>query len=195
VTAVTHRKNPILPLTVETAPGSDAINMTSIMHSVKLFSILKMYHRAVKWILCPSEQRMGMCIVSTPNIYNGYIYQLSTLIFTYTNLFDKMLVLDTDVNAEDFCEIWHEMLNKANPMHDWYQSDDDGRVPENAKYNVPPGKGGTLHIDATWDLLRSKEDIGLKIKWNYIYPEKIRDRVKASWHEDFGFKEELWADA
>ncbi|MDP6180229.1 MAG: UbiD family decarboxylase, partial [Desulfatiglandales bacterium] len=180
VTAVTHRKNPILPLTVETAPASDAINMTSIMHSVKLFSILKVYHRPVKWILCPSEQRMGMCVVSTPNIYNGFIYQLSTLIFTYTNLFDKMLVLDTDINAEDFCEIWTEMVNKASPMHDWYKSDDDGRVPENAKYDVPPGRGGTLHIDSTWDLLRSKEDIGMKIKWKYIYPENIRNRVTAS---------------
>jgi hypothetical protein len=49
-------------------------------------------------------------------------------------------------------------------------------------------------VDATWDLLRPKEDIGLKIKWNYIYPENIREKVKASWHKDFGFKEELWAD-
>jgi 4-hydroxy-3-polyprenylbenzoate decarboxylase len=104
VTAVTYRKNPILPLTVETAPFSDAINMTSIMHSVKLFSICKVYHRAVKWVNCPSEQRMGMCVVSTPNIYNGYIYQLVVLFFTYSNLFDKVLVLDTDILIR--CSFW-----------------------------------------------------------------------------------------
>jgi 4-hydroxy-3-polyprenylbenzoate decarboxylase len=116
------------------------------------------------------------------------------LFFTYSNLFDKVLVLDTDIKAEDMCEVWTEMLNKANPARDWYQSDDDGRLPENSKYNVAAGKGGMLYVDATWDLLRPKEDIGLKIKWNLIYPENIREKVKASWHKDFGFEEELWAD-
>lgn len=190
VKVITQQHDPIITFGVETARGCDSMNLTSLLHSAELMSIAKTASLPIRWIMLPTEMRLGMCVLSTKVPYNGFAFQMTGLIFGSSNWFDKLLIVDYDVNPEQLNLAVNDMLNKANPARAWYRSDADAPATRVAKYPMENGMTAQVYILATWDASAKRENIGQKIAFETCYPPEIQERVLARWKDDFGFSQE-----
>ena len=187
VRVITQQEHPIITFGVDSARGGDLMNLTSLLHAAELMTIAKTATLPVRWIALPTETRLGLCVISSKVPYNGFAFQMTGLIFGSSAWFDKLLIVDYDVNPEQLNLAVNDMLNKANPARAWYRSDADAPATKVAKYPTENGMTAQVYILATWDAQAKREEIGQKIAFESCYPPEIQERVLSRWKKDYGF--------
>lgn len=192
IKVITHRKNPILPFSVESNKVSDSLAIASTNISLELLRECRMRKFPVRWVNCPVETMLAFCIVSTKVPYNGYVFNLARFLYCHplAKWFDKMLVLDDDVAPIDFEGVITDMIQKVHPGKGYhlirasksmlvdYSNSDKKNEPDALK----------LYIDATIPVTWEKSEIPMKINFENCYPANIRERVLKRWKEDLGFE-------
>ncbi len=190
IKAVTHRRNPILPFSVNAARANDVLTLTTVLHSVEVTRLCRLIGVPVRWAFCPVEGRLGMCAVATRVPYKGYLWQLAKYIFSWSNWFDRILFVDYELGPEEHIQMYNDMINKANPTKNWDRSDMDAPVHLACKYPVPEGTTSRMFINATWDPSWPKEWHSLKTTFEENFPAEIQQRVVQKWPK-LGFKQDL----
>jgi len=56
----------------------------------------------VEWILLPAEAELGVCFVASDILYAGFEWQLANILFSFSSLFDTVVIVDEDVPPDDF---------------------------------------------------------------------------------------------
>ncbi len=187
--AITHRKNPIFPISVDGAKFSDALTLTCLLHSAEITRLCRLIGVPVRWAFCPLEARMGMCVIATRVPYKGYLWQLAKYVFSWSNWFDRILFVDYELNPDEHIQMYNDMINKANPTKSWERSDIDAPVHFVCKYPTPEGVTSRMFINATWDPGWPKEWRSLKTTFEENFPQEIQQRVLDKWPK-LGFKQE-----
>ena len=192
INAITHRKNPILPFVTEGAGSGDALTILSIFHSLELLEAARTSVFPVRWISLPVEAKMGLCVVSTKtSLHAGFPHRVSRFLFSRSNWFEKVLVLDTDVDPEDMATILNDMIQKAHPKRDIHLNGTDAPLGLVSNYPCPGNITSQLYIDATWRVDRPKESIPKRISFEHSYPEDVKQRIIDKWNKEYGFETEL----
>lgn len=189
IKAITHRKNPIFPFSVDAARFSDSLTLTSLLHSAEMTRLLKAIGVPVRWAWCPPEARLGMCMMATMVPYKGYLWQVSNYLFSWSNWFDRILFVDYDLNPDEHIQMYNDMINKANPNKGWYRSDMDAPVHFACKYPTPDGVTSRMYINSTWDPGWPKEWFALKTTFEENFPQEIQEKVLKKWPK-LGFEQE-----
>jgi len=141
----------------------------------------------VRWVNCPVETMMGLCVVSLHKYFDGQPGRVAKFLLAlpFANWFDKVLVLDDDVEAVDWERIMNDWWQKPNPSKDYHFV--LGGTPsllsayENAdeKREIPTTK---LYIDATWPKTWEKTWIPRRVGF-LQYPPELQRRVIERWQE------------
>lgn len=187
VTAVTHREQPVLPFIVDGTKVSDTQALISIAESSRLTrQLVEEQQFPVRWLQIPADYNLGICIVSIKNFVTGIPFRLSRYLFTVSNLFDKLLLVDADVYPPNLYTTIVDMGEKAHPVRDYRVLEGYPKAVMPNHDEPSPGQGwGRMYIDACWPAWYKPEEKPVPITWESCFSKELRDRVLKRWTEDF----------
>lgn len=158
VDSVSHRESPLVPFVQLGAPLSADVQIVGITESARLSYRVNHYWgiEPAEWIRLPAETCLGMCVVASEILYAGSEWQLANTLFSFSDLFDKILLLDDDSSAADLSRPLDDIWVKAHPSHDWVFSESSAPAAKAPQYHTDGTPGSRLFIDATWALARTR---------------------------------------
>ncbi len=195
VTAITHRKNPVVPFSVDGVKPGDTHTLKSLMLSYSLYN--RLVHERnfpVKWVQLPLEFNLNIVVICSPIPFPGYVSMLSKFVLSlsrqFGSLWNKVIVVDekTPANSlETTIAIIIQRTNCREGFHFW----DGLPIGPNARYASAEQrkKGATsgLYVDTGWPKDWAEDDIPRKCDLEGSFPEEmIRDIAEK--YNDLGFK-------
>ncbi|WP_435077966.1 UbiD family decarboxylase domain-containing protein [Halococcus sp. AFM35] len=189
VTNVAAREDPIVPFTPVHASLSDDVQLSSIVESARLHARINSYWgvEPVEWVALPAETGLGMCLVASEILYAGFEWQLVNTLFSFSRLFDKVVVLDKGVRPADLSRAFDDMWVRAHPSHDWEFSDPSAPAATIPSYRQTGETGSRLYVNATWDPRWDETYIAPRVTFESSFPEDVRETVREQW-SNLGFE-------
>jgi 4-hydroxy-3-polyprenylbenzoate decarboxylase len=197
VETITHRENPIIPFVAEGQKVSDSMAIRSVLISTELmYKCLTERKFPVRWINLPVEMKLGMVVVATQVPFRGYNHYLTKFLLAQKRWawFDKIFLVDSDLEAVDMYEILNDFAQKVDNRYGKGVWVEDGYFPLSplAAYATPEEreKGavrGCIVIDSTWADDRKKDEIPVRVTFENCIPKEIQEQVLEKWHK-YGFK-------
>ncbi|MFC6718353.1 prenyl carboxy-lyase [Natrialbaceae archaeon GCM10025810] len=191
VTGAFARGDAVVPFAPLGVPLSDDLHLTALALSAALFDRVNGYWGVspVDWLLLPPAGRLGVCVVSTEVLYAGFEWQLANFLFSFSDCFDTVVIVDEGTDPRDFGRVLCDLWVKAHPARDWLFSEPDAPAASAPAYGGD-GTGVRLYVDATWDPRWKEEYVAPRVSFRDSYPPEIREAVRESW-SDLGFESEL----
>jgi len=184
VKAITHRKDPILPVSNMGVPVDDSAAVMSINLSAEYLEELREKRLPVKMAFCPPEGVGHVVAVSTKVPYPNIAKRIANCVWSYMVGSYIVIVVDEDVDVTDFGQVIHSLANKCHPYKDIKTFDDMPVYPVLIPFLGPGDRltgnnGGTALFDCTWPYDWPKEHIPVKSSFDVIYPKEIQEKVLA----------------
>ena len=185
VTRVLTRAEPVVPFTSADTPLSDGRHLLSVAESARLYGRVNNYWGVspAEWLALPVEAGLGICLVAADVLYAGFEWQLANTLFSFSRLFDKVVVLDTETPPMDLGRAFDDVWVKAHPANDWEFSDPEAPAARAPYYRQDGTTGANMHVDAAWDPRWDEEYIAPRVTFEATYPEEIRAAVEDGWGE------------
>lgn len=195
IKTITHRKDPIIPFSVDGVKPSDTHNLLSLMLSYELYRrcwVIRNY--PINWVQMPLEFNLNVVIVCGPILFSGYVLWLSRYILSQSrqlgSLYNKIIVVDEktpEISLEDAINdvILRIHCNKG------YHFVDDIPIGPNARYasleQLDKGVASGIYLDTSWPKEWTKDDIPRKVSMEGSFPKELLDKVVANYNR-LGFK-------
>jgi 4-hydroxy-3-polyprenylbenzoate decarboxylase len=185
---VRARAEPVVPFSPTGAPMADGRHLLSVTESARLYGRVNNYWGVApaEWLALPAEAGLGICLVASDVLYAGFEWQLANTLFSFSRLFDKVVVLDTETPPMDLGRAFDDVWVKAHPANDWEFSDPEAPAARAPHYRRDGATGANMYVDAAWDPRWDEEYIAPRVTFEATYPEEIRAAVQADW-TDLGF--------
>lgn len=185
------RDDPVVPFAPLGAPLTDDIHLSSLVEAATLYRRVNGYWGVspVSWVQLPVESRLGVCLVSSEILYAGFDWQLANALFSFSEFFDKVLVLDDYAEPTNLARALDDMWVKAHPGNDWIFSDSNAPAATAPMYRRGGETGSRLYISAIWDPRWDEDYIAPRITFESSFPENVREMARDRWSE-FGSEEE-----
>lgn len=180
---IVTRSSPIIPFVPFSAPLTDDLHLTSLVKSAELYRRINSYWgiSPASWVQLPVENRLGVCLVSSEILYSGFEWQLANALFSFSSLFDKVLILDEQIDPTNLARAFDDIWVKAHPGNDWVFSDPNAPAASAPMYRQDGETGSKLYISATWDPRWDEEYIAPRVDFESSFPEDIRESVLERW--------------
>ncbi|MFB6093107.1 MAG: 3-octaprenyl-4-hydroxybenzoate carboxy-lyase [Haloquadratum sp.] len=185
VDTVATRAEPIVPFSPTGAPMADGRTLLSVVESARLYGRVNNYWGVapVEWVALPAEAGLGICLVASEILYAGFEWQLANTLFSFSRLFDKVVVLDTETAPMDLGGAFDDIWVKAHPANDWEFSDPEAPAASAPFYRDDGATGSNVYVNAAWDPRWDEEYIAPRVTFETTYPEDLRAAVRADWRE------------
>ncbi|KYH23826.1 3-octaprenyl-4-hydroxybenzoate carboxy-lyase [Halalkalicoccus paucihalophilus] len=185
VEAIATREDPVVPFIPLGAPLTDDLHLTALVEAAELYRRINGYWGVspVSWIRLPVEGRLGICLVSSEILYSGFEWQLANVLFSFSDFFDKVLILDEHTEPDDLARALDDMWVKAHPSNDWIFSDPNAPAASIPRYRRDGQTGSRLYINATWDPQWDEEYIAPRVTFQNSYPEDVRELSLEKWSD------------
>lgn len=193
VTAITHRDNPILPVSAMGVPVDDcAAVMPLIMGAEVLNELRDVRHHPVKFVYCPPEGTGHFWAISTKVPSKSYTRHLAIDFWSTKSgatAGTHLLIVNEDVDITNLKDIIWALSTRVHP--------DKGIVKFPGTWACPllpwlspterkDQEGPRILIDGTWPFDWPKEWIAKVSSFQTIWPKEIQDMVLKNW-KDYGF--------
>jgi 4-hydroxy-3-polyprenylbenzoate decarboxylase len=188
VDRVRTRDAPLVAFSPTGAPMADGRMLLSIVESARLYGRVNNYWGVapVEWVALPAEAGLGICLVASEILYAGFEWQLANTLFSFSRLFDKVVVLDTETPPMDLARAFDDVWVKAHPANDWEFSDSAAPAATAPQYRRDGSTGANVYVNAAWDPRWDEEYIAPRVSFEATYPADLRATVRADW-EALGF--------
>ncbi len=187
VTAITHRKELVLPFIVDGTKVSDTQAIISLMESERLTrECILTYQQPLRWLQIPPDYNLGLCFASVYNRRQGVIFRLVRQIFTVSNLFDKVVVIDNDIHPISIPQVLLDWSSKTHPVRDHHvlHNYPPALMPNYGE--IEPGKGTPrMYIDACFPAWWKPEEKPIPVTFESVFPEDLQERVLKRWKDEF----------
>lgn len=191
VTAITHRRDPILPACAAGAPVDDTQAATGIAWSAEILEDLRRREFPVRMVNVAPEFSTFMCAVSTRVPYTNYAHKLADAVWATKagSHIHYVAVFDEDVDVTNLTEMVHAIFTRCHPIRGIYQQP---RMPGTPlePYLDPQEKANKSSaaclFDCTWPKEWPAEAVPSKITFETSYPSEIKERILANWR-NYGF--------
>lgn len=192
---VATRPQPIVPFSPTGHHLADDRQLVSFAEAARLYHRVNNYWGTspVEWVALPAETGLGICLVASEILYAGFEWQLANTMFSFSRLFDKVLLLDTTVPPMDYGRAFDDMWVKAHPSHNWQFSEPDAPAASTPAYRRDASTGSRLYVNATWDPTWEEEFIAPRVTFEHSFPERVREFVSDRW-ASMGFTTPLAGD-
>lgn len=184
---IATRENPIVAFSPLRTPLTSDMQLMSLVETAQLSRRVNNYWGVspVEWIQIPAESRLGLCIVSSEILYAGFEWQLANTLFSFSDLFDKVLVLDERADPTDLARAIDDMWVKAHPANDWIFSEPNASSATATRYRCEGEYGSRLYINATWDPRWDEEYIAPRVTFETTFSESVLEALGERW-DDLG---------
>lgn len=185
VERVVATDDPIIPFSPVGRPLADDLQLTGVTTAATLSHRVNNYWgiSPVEWILLPAEAELGICFVASDILYAGFEWQLANILFSFSSLFDTVVIVDEDVPPHDFGRVLGDIWVKAHPARDWTFSDPDAPAAKRPRYRQDGETGSRLYVNAAWDPRWEDTYIAPRVTFEESFPRAIRDVARAMWNE------------
>ncbi|SFS90557.1 UbiD family decarboxylase [Halostagnicola kamekurae] len=192
VDEIVTRESPIVSFTPATGPMTDDLHLTSLVEAAQLYRRVNNYWGVspVEWIQLPVEASLGLCIVSSEILYAGFEWQLANTLFSFSNVFDKVVVLDEQADPTNLARAVNDMWVKAHPANDWTFSEPNAPAATATRYRRDGETGARLYVNATWDPRWDEEYIAPRVTFETTFSENVLEALDERW-EALGLDELL----
>lgn len=193
VKAVTHRDNPILPVSCPGVPVYDG-NALGPLYSALLLDELRERGFPIRMIYFPLEGCTHLCVVSTQVPYPGYTRHLASAIWGSSEGKGAfyLMIVDDDVDVTNTAEVLWALSTRCHPDRGIFKMPN---VPGSALLPFLTSEEKTQRLaasvlfDCTWPKDWPKEDIPVKASFDVVWPPEIQERVLRNWTE-YGYTPE-----
>jgi len=177
------RDDPTVPFVPLDAPLADDVHLASLVEAATLYRRVNSYWGVspVSWVQLPVESRLGLCLVSSEILYAGFDWQLANALFSFSDFFDKVLVLDEYARPTDLARALDDMWVKAHPGNDWVFSDPNAPAATAPVYRRDGETGSRLYISAIWDPRWDEDYIAPRVTFESSFPENVRESALDRW--------------
>lgn len=186
---ITCKRNPVFPFIADGDRGSDYISLVSSLVSLNLTQFVGRNGVVARWVNCPVEAMMSLCVISIERIYPGHPAHAARTCFAspLNRWFDKVLVLDPDVEPIDWPVILNSLIEKANPEKNFHYI--KGAPSYLVSYSNSEEKNSLiakkLYIDATYPLWWEESWLAERLSIETCFPGEILEKVIKNW-KDYG---------
>jgi phenylphosphate carboxylase alpha subunit len=184
VTAITHRKNPILTLDTTGFMDSSAVS-TSISGAISIKRRLEKYGVPVIDVYVPPESGVHMAIVSVRRGGAAVAQQVVELLTARRALLSKFIVVDEDVDVFNMAAVIHAFSTKCHPVRGSHVHTYEGRAnaltPAYSSEERVGGHGASVAFDCTWPLEWPREQTPVRATLDAMYTSAIQQRVLSRW--------------
>jgi len=191
VTAVTHRRNPILTVDA-TGYKDNSSTSTSLSGALAIKRRLERHGVPVVDVYIPPEGAVHTAIISVR--YGGREMGRKTLevLTSRRALLSKIFMVDTDIDLYDMGKVIHAFSTKCHPAHGIHTIQYEGRgntlTPCYSQGERALQKGATMLFDCTWPGEWSREwEVPVKATFDSIFSESLRQKILKNW-KNYGFK-------
>lgn len=192
VSAITHRNDPILPVSNMGMPIDDADIIQGTTMAAEIFVTLKRMGFPITGVYVPPECCCSTAVVATKVSYANIVSRIACGVWASAvgHFVVKIIIVDDDVDPTNMREVLHAWATKCHPIrgttvipqavmtpaYPYYS-------PEEAQYN----QGCNVYYDCTYPHRWPKERKAIRSSFRDIYPKEIQDKVMANW-KSYGFK-------
>lgn len=193
VQAITHRKNPILPLCAWGTPTSDIHIMRGVDSDSQLKAKFEKAGAPVKDVFTPPWLAGSVVAVSTQVPYTAYSQTIAGVVrgTTATKNVPYVFVFDDDIDITNPVELFHALVTKCHPKRDaWIikDSEADEEAPYLTAEDIRTRRSARAIFDATWPLDWDRSiAVPPKVSFNECYPKALQEKVLSEWVSTLGF--------
>lgn len=194
VNAITHRNNPILPISCMGVPVDESAAVVPITNSAEILDELRQKGLPVKMVYCPPEGISYMAVVSTevpyPNFAKKVAYSLwATKAGTFI---PYVIVTDDDVDVTNMEEVIHTLCVKCHPYRRIYKYKDSPIYPVMTpflapEYRMQGSDGANVLFDCTWPKEWPAEATPTKASFEVLWPKDIQTKILKKWNK-YGYE-------
>ncbi len=185
VTAITHRKDPILTLTTLGIPPDDSSIAASLTAGIAMKRGLKRRGVPVKEVYVPPEGVTHLIVVSVERGGSQVARQVLDFFTARRVMVSKIIVVDRDVDAFDMNQVIHAFATKCHPARgitlEHYEGRGNALTPCYSADERRRLKGASVVFDATWPDDWEQEAVPVKSAFETTYPEAVKKKVVAEW--------------
>ena len=194
IKAITHRKDPIIPFSVDGVKPSDTHNLMSLMLSYELYRrCWAIRNYPINWIQIPLEFNLNVVLVCGPILFSGYVLWLSRYVLSQArqlgSLYNKVIVVDEKTPEISLEDAINDVILRVH-CNRGYHFVDDIPIGPNARYasleQKAKGVASGIYLDTSWPKEWTKDDIPRKISMEGSFPKELLDKVVANYNR-FGF--------
>lgn len=189
ITAITHRKDPILTLSTLGVPPDDSSIAASLTAGIAMKRGLKRRGVPVKEVYVPPEGVTHLIVVSVERGGSRVARQVLDFFTARRVMVSKVIVVDQDVDAFDMNQVTHAFATKCHPGRgitvEHYEGRGNALTPCYSADERRRLKGASVVFDATWPDDWDPEGVPVKSAFETTYPEEVKKKVLAQW-ESYG---------
>ena len=186
VKAITHRKNPIIPIVLDGTKVSDTQSLVSVTESMRMTMLCQEDQLPVRWFQIPADWNLTFGMVSVLNLMNGVVFRTARYIFLNTDLFDKLMVVEADLHPKSMTSVLNDLVHRCHPLKGdrLIKGFPQAVMPDYGE--IEPGKGfPRVYYDLCWPAYWKPAERPTAITFETVFPKDIQERVLKRWKKDF----------
>lgn len=188
VTAITHRNNPILPVSCMGVPVDDWAALRPV-HMAGLAEELKSRGFPIRQLYSPPEGTTNLLYISTKVPYPYYPQNLAAAIWSSQAIRPlpyHLFIFDEDIDVTNIGEVIWAFSTRCHPergIHKFAPMVGGSLIPFLTSEERRTLRGARVLFDCTWPKDWEKDNIPVKASFDTLWPEGIQDRVLRRWRE------------
>lgn len=182
VTAITHRKNPILAASNMGMPTDDCdvVNCTSYASDMRA-ELIKA-GLPIVGVYMPPECCTFVLVVSTRTPFSGMANRIASCVWGSKggSAIPKIIVVEADVNPTNMREVFHAFATAHHPIrgaHTLANTQGHNLIAYLSGHERTYGIGANVVYDCTWPKDWSKEELPKKQSFKDAYPREIQEQI------------------
>ncbi len=184
VTAITHRKDPILTIDTTGFMDSSAVS-TSISGAIAIRRRLEKYDIPVVAVYIPPESGVHMAVVSVRRGGSEVAQKIVELLTARRALISKIIVVDEDVDVFNMSAVVHAFSTKCHPDRGTHIHRYEGRAnaltPAYSAEERVARIGASVAFDATWPPEWPGDLTPVRATLDSMYSPEVQSRVHERW--------------
>jgi len=185
VTAITHRRNPILTVDTTGFMDSSAVT-TSIAGAIAIRRRLEKHDVPVVEVYMPPEGAVHLAIVSVRRGGAATARKIVELLTARRALISKIIVVDEDVDVFNIAAVLHAFATKCHPARGTHIHRYEGRAnaltPAYSLEERVARAGASVTFDATWPPEWPREMVPIRATLDSMYSPDVQRRVLERWN-------------
>jgi phenacrylate decarboxylase len=195
VNAISQRKDPIIPISVDGVKHSCACNLQGLMLSYELYNrFVNIRNFATQWIQIPLEFNFNVVIACMPPLFPGWASWVGKYALAQSrnlgSLFSKVIVVDNNTSPAALEETIAILMQRTNTSKSYHYREGLPIGP-NARWasKEERDRGTTkgVYIDTFWPFEWPKDDIPRRCNIEGSYPEEMINNVVENYNK-YGFE-------
>lgn len=193
VQCITHRNDPILPITCMGVPVDDSAAWLPIAQSADLLDDLRSRGYPVKMVYTPPESVGFFVVVSTNVPFAGYVKQIANAIWSspyWGQYVFYIMVVNEDVDVTDLKKIVWSLFTRCHPMrgiHPEGNAPGHNLVPWLDMHEKKHHMAARCLLDCTWPVEWPKDEIPPVASFEGLWPKETQEKVLKNW-KAYGYK-------